>query len=396
MKQILIPMFLWQSTIFANTITLDDLIINAKEPKLIEKALKEEIFAGRAKSQADTADNPFVVNHSLSRISSPSDVSGYGFDIGLSQEIKLGNIQSLEREQRQLIIEANVIEQKKTLLSLENRLKNLYHQHCLEGEYISSFENYYTNLLELYHKKERAYKFDEISKKELLQLQLEVEQQQRELENLQTQQNRSQKLLLSLTTLGKENALFCQDLLPLQASLFMDKEHLFSLTQEAYDKRIKSTQKGLERYSKKIESIEVSLKYSKEVRTDFYTIGIAVPLNFTSNKSEQERSALMHQSSAIESRKEQTLQRKHYQINALRNKLENLYAQIANIEQSLDAYQNQLLPMMQKSYNYGESSIIEYLLSQQKVTQLQQALLKKKKEYYQVLFQIYTTQESKS
>jgi outer membrane protein TolC len=135
--------------------------------------------------------------------------------------------------------------------------------------------------------------------------------------------------------------------------------------------------------------------YAKELETDIYTIGVSIPLNFSSNKSEYERASLMHQSSAISLQNEQAMANKKYQVRALEAGLSRDFQSIEAQEQNIHHYANSLLPLMKKSYDYGESSVIEYLLSQQKLHTLQQELLEKQKGYYQTLFQLYSMSEKK-
>lgn len=135
--------------------------------------------------------------------------------------------------------------------------------------------------------------------------------------------------------------------------------------------------------------------YTKELETDIYTIGVSIPLNFSSNKSEHERASLMHQSSAISLQNEQQMADKKYRVRELEAKLSRDFQNIEAQKENINHYANSLLPLMKKSYDYGESSVIEYLLSQQKLTSLEQELLEEKKAYYATLFQLYSMSETK-
>jgi len=380
------------TVMFAQTLSLDEMLQNAQAPKLIEKRLQEEKLSQEAKALASTQSTPLTLDHALSR-NNGQGISGYEHEIALSKEFILGDIQELERKQMGLESEAYLLEQQKTLIDVNNRLKNLYHQYCLDNDYLSTVQEAYDKFSLLAHKKQRAFEEGEISKTELLQIELERSRLQVELEKYTRQNSNEKNLLLSLTTLPKEASLSCQDSYPIQASITSGEKP--SLDQEAYQKRMESTQVGLKRYKQKIESVEVSMGYAKELENDIYTIALSIPLNFTSNKSEHEKAALLHQSSALSLQYETQKLQKMQEIKSLEQQLSSAYLTIQAQEENIANYKNNLLSIMKKSYDYGESSVIEYLLSQQKLYTLEQELLNEKKNYYQTLFSLYTIYEIK-
>ncbi len=388
---ILLPLSL--SMVFAQSVSLDEMIQNAQAPKLIEQRLQEERLAQESKALASTQSAPLSLEHSLAR-NNGKGLSGYEHSVGLSKEFILGDIQELDRKRMGLESEAYLIEQQKILIDVNNRLKNLYHQYCLDSNYLSTVQEAYDKFTLLSYKKQRAFEEGEISKTELLQIELERSRLEIELDKYSRQNNNEKRLLLSLTTLPKEASLSCQDTYPIQKGISSTNEQP-SLDQEAYQKRIESTQVGLKRYNQKIESVEVSMGYTKELENDIYTIALSIPLNFSSNKSEYEKAALLHQSSALSLRYEEQKQEKVRQITALEQQLSSRYQTIQAQQKNIDNYKNNLLSMMKKSYDYGESSVIEYLLSQQKLYTLEQELLKEKKDYYQTLFNLYSIYEIK-
>jgi len=68
---------------------------------------------------------------------------------------------------------------------------------------------------------------------------------------------------------------------------------------------------------------------------------------------------------------------------------------IKTLSQNYKAYKNKLLPLIKKSYDLGESSVIEYLLNRQKLYALNQEIYANKKAYYTTLFNLYTLSEKK-
>ncbi len=65
------------------------------------------------------------------------------------------------------------------------------------------------------------------------------------------------------------------------------------------------------------------------------------------------------------------------------------------IKKNLQNYKKNLVPLIKKSYDLGESSVIEYLLNRQNYHQLKQELFATQKAYYRTLFRLYTLSETK-
>ena len=377
----------------AYSITLDDIIANAKQPRLLEKALDAEELALESSSLANRETAPLVYNQSLSQNQGAGE-SGVEYEISFSKEFKLGNISSLEYKANQLNNQAYILEEKQKIYSYNNYLKNLYHNYCLDREYLNSFITGVEKFKQLYSKKEHAYREDEIAKMELLQLDLEKQRLDSELNSLMQKHKNAKEQLLGLTTLESSDEVFCQDIYPIVKDVIVD-ENSFSLTQEAYNKRIESRQIELKRYSQKIESFDVAMGYTKELDRDIYTISLSLPLNFSTKKSEYKRASILHQTSALTIQKDYKIQQKLSEVELLQKRLDESFQEIVAQDALVLNYTENLLPLIKKSYKYGESSVIEYLLSQQKLYTLQQELLEKKRGYYRTLFRLYSLRETK-
>jgi len=377
----------------AAPVSLEQLLEHAKAPQLIEQRLQEERLGHQARASASSQTDPLTLNHAISR-NNGRGVSGYEQEVTLSKSFLLGEIQSATEQQQMLASEAYLLEERQTLISLINQLKNRYHQYCLDQEYLATMQEAYDTLAMLYEKKQRAFEEGEIAKTELLQIELEVRRLQITVARLVRQAENAHDFLLSLSTLPKETALSCNQMYPIEAQ-FTITNAAQALSQRAYEKRLQSLQKGLTRYGHAIDRVEVSVGYTKELESDIYTLGLSIPLNFTSERSAYERAALMHQSSAITLQYEAQTQQKARQIASAAQALHNHYETIRAEEENIEHYRTRLLTMIKKSYDYGESSVIEYLLSQQQLYTLEQELLKEKKAYYQTLFRLYTLSETK-
>ena len=378
---------------FSVTVGLEALLENAQQPQQIKQMIEDEFNALESKTLADIQTAPLTFNHALSRSSSPNQ-SEFEYEIGMSKEFKLGNIQALEEKENRLNHEAQSIEQGKVLVAIANRLKNDYHQYCLDQAYSGSFQEKFERFSLLYHKKRKAYEEDEISRTELVQIELEKNSLENELNSFIQQVEDEKQGLLRLTSFSNEQSISCQDTYPFNRD-FESENSNFPLTQSAYEKRIKSTQIALKRQSKKFETIQLSTGYLRELERDVYTIGVSIPLNLSSRKSEYERASLLHHSSALSVQNEHFLVKRNHEINRLKAELTRAYQSIINQEASIQDFKNRLLPLMQKSYEYGESSVVEYLLSQQQLSLKESALLEHKKGYYQTLFTLYNISEKR-
>jgi len=378
---------------WAESINLESLLEQSQQVQQIEEIIGKRAEAMRSKTVANIETAPLTYSQTLSRSQSKIE-SGFEHEFSFSKKIKLGNIPSLEKEQSELKTQANVIESQQSIVSVRNHIKNSYHQYCLEKLYSSTYEERFERVSLLYSKKQRAFEEGEISKTELMQIELEKERLQGELEQFNQRVEDDKNYLRSLSNLSQEVSFSCRNLYPIQESLVSDNDDL-TLSTQSYEKRIASVQKGLERYGKEFDSIEISSGYVRELGRDVYSVGISVPLNLSSKKYEYERASLMQQSSALSLEKEQLVSSKRREIARLNAKLLQTYQAITLEETLIESHKEKLIPLIDKSYHYGESSVVEYLLAQQSMSRLEEKLLEEKRAYYRTLFSLLTIQEKK-
>ena len=379
----------------ASTLTLSTLLRAASEHNALSKSLDQNTLATRSQSLADTADNPFELYGEGTKAVPDAGKQGYEYAVGISKNIKLGNIQTQERDIANLQSEATRLDGQKRLINFKNSLKNMYHQHCIDVQKYRSMKQSYADLLKLYKKKQKAYKYQEISKIELMQLQGEKNTLFAQLEEVKMMQNISKQkvLMLSSTNVTKHTQLSCRDMYPIRDKVSLGKR--FTLSKEAKHKRIQSTQKSLKRYSHAFESISVSGQYAKELDTDRYTIGVSLPLNFSSSKNEHAKAAAMYKASAIEYGYEQNIKEKKALLSELQSQLATQARMSKALSKNYRTYKKKLIPLVKKSYDLGEISVIEYLLNRQKLYTLNQEVYASKKAYYNTLFRLYTLSEKK-
>ena len=395
MKQLLLVALLIQLS-QASTLTLKKVLASANSNNTLIQAKEQERLLLEARNLADTSLDPLELFGSAANANPAIGKDEFEYSIGLSKQLPLGNTQEEEQSINRLNNEANLLEEDKKILNFENGLKSLYHNHCLDNKYYKVSKQNYQQFVKLYKKKQKAYKYQEISKAELMHLEIEKNRLYAQLQEIEMNQVISKQKLFVLGRINNANSttLSCRDIYPIRENIKLN-ENRFQLSKEAHTKRLKSTQVALERHSRSLDSINLSVQYDKEIDIDRYGVGISIPLNFTSSRSEQERAAAMYKSSALGFQHEQTMLEKRSRLLELKSYLNSKARMLKTLKNNHHNYKKQLLPLIKKSYDLGESSVIEYLLNRQKSYQLRQEIYATKKAYYNTLFRLYTLSEMK-
>ena len=381
---------------YASTISLKNLLDLADKKSVLKEAIMEESLSRKAGNDAENLSEPLTLFGSIAKADTGNGKKEDEYSIGVSKNILLHHVQSKQEEFSLLENEAKMLEAEKTVLGFENRLKDLYHQHCIDTLVYQSTRDAYSDFESLYQKKEKAYQYQEISKVELIQLQMEKEELHAELKEAYGRQVTSKKNLLMLINIDKNDrkSMLCKDMYPIKAEIVLPLEN-FKYTKDAFEKQKKSTQKQLQRYSSGLESIELSLQYDKELDMDRYSVGFAIPLNFTNDRSEKKRLEAMHQNSALQYRYEHMLMQKESELFALKSRLKSQATMIRSQKSNLKSYKSNLLPLIEKGYEMGEKSLLEFLLIKQKYRKLQQSYYQNQQSYYHTLFTLFVLIEKK-
>lgn len=378
----------------ANTISLKELLASTEKNNTLMQAIMHESLALEAKNLASSASEPSELYGSLAKAKPDLAPKADEYSIGISKQIKFGHAQELEQHIARFQNQAYVLDEEKRVLNFTNGVKDLYHQHCMDKENYLDLKAAYGEFDALFKKKQKAFELQEISKLELVQLQMEKEKLFGEFQRAEMIQNLSKANLFRLSRHNRAHHVSCADVYRIKKSVILPKER-FSITKQAYEKRIASTHASLQRHSMPLDSVNLSMQYDKELDIDRYTVGISVPLNFTSRKSEQERVAAMHENSAISFRYEQEMLEKNVLFDKLEAELIGAASTISTLRANLEGHKNTLLPLVYKSYTAGEVSALEYLLGRQQYHRLKQELYLEKKAYYHTLFELYSLSETK-
>jgi len=395
MKHIILFVLMIQLS-HTSTLTLKQMLDSANNNSTLTQALEQERLLLEARNLADTSSDPMELFGSAANANPLVGEDEIEYSVGLSQQFSLGNTREEEQSINRLNNEAYFLEEDKKILNFENGLKSLYHNYCLDNKYYNVSKQNYQQFVKLYKKKQKAYKYQEVSKAELMQLEIEKNRLYAQLQEIEMNQVISKQKVFVLGRINNAHTttLSCKDIYPIRENVKLDGDR-FQLSQEAHTKRLKSTQVALERHSRSLDSISLSAQYDKEIDIDRVGIGISIPLNFTSNRSEQERAAAMYESSALGFQHEQTMLEKRSRLMEYRSYLNSKARMLKTLKNNHRNYKKQLLPLIKKSYDLGETSVIEYLLNRQKSYQLRQEIYATKKAYYNTLFKLYALSEMK-
>ncbi len=168
-----------------------------------------------------------------------------------------------------------------------------------------------------------------------MQLEIEKKRIYAILQEMQMIQKISKNKLFVLGRINRSDktVLSCSDIYPIRKDVEM-KENTFQLSKEAYQKRIQSTQVALERHSKALNSINLSVQYDKEIDMDKYSVGVSIPLSFTSRRSEQERAAALHKNSALGFQYDQSMTVKNSMLSELKSTLKSKAMMITSLKKN--------------------------------------------------------------
>ncbi|MEA3523415.1 MAG: TolC family protein [Campylobacterota bacterium] len=242
--------------------------------------------------------------------------------------------------------------------------------------------------------KKSAYNYGELSKKDLLILELEMQQLEAKITLIKASEHTLRHQLLLQTKLHVDSEFICNDLHKIRAFISPGHEE-YALSKEIYNNLELSTRSAIKRYESSFKSVNVALYYDNE--TDIKRVGVdlSIPLTFSSEKYEKLRLSSLHKQKKLTFEKEALYLNKNVQSDTLKNQLNAEFQQYKNILKRLNKYQNELMPLVQKSFELNESSLVEYLLTHKNLNELSQELNRAKRTYYQSLFQLYNVLEIK-
>lgn len=396
MRSLLLLLSLLGGLSASTPLSLDEILHSLRQNHPLLRSMKEQHSSAQAQNRGDNATAPMVLFGDGAYVDHDFEENGYEYSVGIMQTIRINDTQQHSYDAARFQSDADSLEAERAFILLQNQIKSLYHTSCLDQKKSEQFTSSYDAFAVLYAKKEKAYHYGEISKKELLQLQIELLHLKRLLQSYLSEQQISRdslQALIALPALSRQT-LSCQDLYPI-VTKDIDPATINYLSRQSIDKRIQSSQSSSSRYDLNFESVDVELRYDNELDQDRYIFGLAIPLGFSSSANEEKRAAALHKQSALEYERENLLEKKSSQIQMLKKTLDQHVNGIESMSHIVATYHKELMPLIETSYRMGESSVIEYLLSKREIWELQKELIETKKNYYTTLFALNSAAESK-
>ncbi len=379
------------SMLVAKSIDLGDIVSYVRENHPNYKALQENNLALNAKVLAQNAKEMSSLSFDIVDTKLNESDGVFEYSLGFETVLDLTNIRDLETKSATLESEVLLLNRQKELFGFINRVKNLYHVGCLNRQSKQILQTTLDDFNRLYQKKEKAYEFGEISKKELLQLKIQQKLLDQEIKSYSMKYQISKESLLKLISIpNKESLEFeCRDLYPIVKKIEI-KDEAFVLSKLAYKKRLKSLDQKMQRYQKKFEKIGMSINYDSEIDSKKASVGFNLPLTFTSSKNEKNRVYILKEKKMLEFQYNGWLLEQNAKKSGLEVELRSDFEKIEVLKESIKIYKDTLMPLIEKSFKMGESSVIEYLIQRQRFLEISLDLIKTKKSYYSKLFELYT------
>ncbi|MDY0122687.1 TolC family protein [Sulfurimonas sp.] len=380
----------------AATITLDAILQRVKDEHPLSKSIKSLKEAHSSQNRASELNEPLEFLAAGAYAKPDTEKAGYEYSVGLEQNImhpgaKKGAARSVKYQN-----ESEILELENDLFVLRQEVKFLYHVNCLNQKNTLQYMDSFLAFEKFYEKKKRAYEHGEISKKDLLALQIELERIRAEYKLYENEVNISRDNLESKALLPslREDELSCKDTVPITKELQFDYEGE-TLLEQSIEKKILTYQSDYERYNVSFDSFTLGATYENELDTDRFVFSLSMPLNFTNSFNEDNRAAAMHKKSALMHEKEGVRLQKSSHAEALKKELVQNYENITAYQAMAQKYENELMPLVKGAYELGEGSVMEYLLSQRELTDLKKELIEHYKKYYETLFKLYSVLQTK-
>ncbi|PHR59391.1 MAG: hypothetical protein COA44_00125 [Arcobacter sp.] len=390
--------FLLISCVFlqASTISLNE---------IIEKLKNEHPLALSIDAYADAYTNRNQANLSRKALSLIAQgayaepiigASDYEYSIGVSQKFMNSSMKDNALKSANYQSDAKILDLKYEFMLLENEVGLLYHLNCIDKKATQQYETYLSDFKSLYKKKEKAYQYGEISKIEFLHLQIELDRLKNDFKHYKNEEKISRIKIQSKILISSFEAqeLFCEDTYSLKESLILNPLKQ-SLQEQSVNKKIQSAESEFSRYDTFYNSFTLSASYQEEIDVDRFIIGLSVPLNFSSSENEKNRAASLFMKSALKYKKQEIKLEQESKLKLLNKQLGQDFQDIELITSILNKFENELMPLIERGYDLGENSAIEYLLSRREMWTYKKDQIEEYKNYYITLFKLYSVTQSK-
>ena len=394
--KIILSLLVGVFSLSAATITLDEILQKLQNEHPLAKSIEALKNAHSSQNRAVGLNEPLEFSAEGAYAKPDLDKSGYEYSVGVAQNIMHPNVKKAAMQSLKYQNESEILELEHDFFLLRQDVKLLYHVNCLNQKSSLQYRDSFLAFEEFYKKKKRAYEYGEISKKDLLSLQIELDRIKTEYKLYENEVKISRDNLESKTLLAffREKELSCKDTMPIIKELHFDYKNE-TLKEQSLDKKILTYQSDFERYNVSFDSFTLGAAYQNELDTDRFVFSLSMPLNFTTSFNEDNRAAALHKKSALMYEKEGVKLQKSSHSEALKKELAQNFENINSYQAMVQKYENELMPLVKSAYDLGEASVIEYLLSQRELFGLKKELIEHYKKYYKTLFELYSVLQMK-
>ncbi|WP_200762364.1 TolC family protein [Nitrosophilus alvini] len=393
MRIIMILSFLF-SLAFAKVAGLKEIMEKFEKTHPAAVAIQKEIKLLQTKTKLSIVRDPAEFRASSAYAEENSGISGKEYYFELNQQFLVPNVKKSLKNSALSGVEARILNLKFDFLKLKYSIKNLYKQTCLNRKiYKLRTENLF-ELEGFYKKMQKAYKLGEVSKKDILALEMEKRKAFVEVQSAKNDMTESflnLKKLLSSTEIEFDEILCEEGSIKIE-DINYEPEKIVENSPDilSYKAYIKKLQARLRGYESTIERFDVSMEYSDELGTKRYLVGVGIPLNFSSSKRQLEKKAIMESISLKRTELENLVASKKAAAMQLLTRLKNVVNNYKTTKKLEDGAR-ELTSLTLKSYLAGESSLLELLISKRELINLQIETLNFKKRYFETLFELYKT-----
>jgi len=390
--------FLFIGSVYLNAgaLSLDEILQQLQNGHPLAKSIQAYKQAYGAQAEAQTARKALRFSAQGAYAKPELDESGYEYSLGVQQKFMNPHARKSALQSARYQSDAKILDLEHEFLLLKNDVSYLYHLTCLDKKILKQYKASYLAFELLYQKKAKAYEYGEVSKKEFLQLEIELDRLKNEYRHYKKEAVISKERLQSRALLPafEGESLVCDDMHTVTENITVNRAEV-TLQERSLNKKISSVESEFNRYDTLFDSFTFSAWYEDELDTDRFIIGLSLPLNFTSSVNEEYRAAAMYKKSAFEYEKEGLKLQKSSESEALKKRLVQSFQDIEALRSMSERYQNDLMPLIERGYRLGEDSAIEYLLSQREMWKFKKELIQNYKNYYEMLFKLYNVLEIK-
>ncbi len=377
----------------AKEVNLEEIINEVKKSHPLVKIIEKERKLIEVENKLSISDEPLQMEVLGAYAEDNDGSNGNEFYLNLSKEFLTPNTKQIIKKSGDIFAEAKTLQLQSRLLKVIYSIKNSYYETCFNKRIYTLKKENFQNLKEFAQKMRKAYELGEISKKDILSIEMELQRAKNDLLLAQNEIKNSLmrlKEILSSTKIEFDD-IYCAENSKLENIVFnIDSILKESPNIKAKKLQIEALKNLLKKYESFIEKYSINVEYSDEFGTKKYTAGIGIPLYFTTSKRELEKRKVMENITLKQTQLNSDISQTKATILKLKTKL-GLVMKNYEITKKMEKELKELNEIVQRSYLNGESSILELLSIKRDLINTKIKQIEYKKEYANIFFEILST-----